>query len=141
MRRHTFFFLCLAATLWAFPCLAQKQELGAKLPEFASQVGKHRFRVSTSMEAVLKFYAAAYPPPTYARIRIAAQPNVRAFHIQNPHPKKGGWAGMNVYETQGEIRIFVVPMEEIRPPTPPPAQKNPTPSAKKLGPPPHPPSP
>jgi len=114
--------------VWALPGFAQKQELGAKLPEHALQVAKHRFRVNTPMEAVLKFYATTYPPSSYARVPLINQPHVRAFHIKNP--KKGPWAGINLYETQGEVRIFVVPAD----PSPPvaSAQKNaakPPPSA------------
>ncbi|MCL2625651.1 MAG: hypothetical protein FWD46_02380 [Cystobacterineae bacterium] len=129
MCRRILSLLWVTTALWALPSLAQKQELGAKLPEFAAQVGKGRFRTSTTMEAVLKFYSTTYPPAAYPRIRIVNQPNVRAFHIQNPNPKKGSWAGMNIYETQGEIRIFVVPAEKPQP-NPPPAKKNPTPPKK-----------
>jgi len=106
----------LAATLWALPGLAQKQELGAKLPDGATQVGKHRFRVHMSMDALLKFYDKLYPASTYPRIHIVNQPNVQALHIKNT--QKGSWAGINVYETKGEnaeLRIFVVPAEKPRP--------------------------
>jgi len=105
----------MVAVLWALPVLAQKQELGARLPESATQVGKHRFRVGMTMEALLKFYGTTYPASAYPRIFIVNQPNVQALHIQNP--KKGSWAGINIYETRGEqeeLRIFVVPAEKPR---------------------------
>ena len=37
------------------------------------------------------------------------QPGVKAFHIANPSGK--GWEGINVYETNDEVRVFVVPVE------------------------------
>jgi hypothetical protein len=103
----------VVATLWALPGFAQKQELGARLPDGATQVGKHRFRVHMSMEALLKFYDRLYPSSAYPRTHIVNQPNVQALHIRNP--QKGNWAGINIYETKGEgaeLRIFVVPAEK-----------------------------
>jgi len=114
--------ILLAALLWALPSFAQKQELGARLPDNATQVGKHRFRVHMTMEAVLKFYGKIYPSASYPYIPIANQPNVHAVHIKNP--RKGQWAGINIYETKGEnaeLRIFVVPAAPPRPAAP--AQK------------------
>ena len=40
------------------------------------------------------------------------QPSIKAVHIANPEPKKGGWEGLNVYELKGETRVFVVVSEE-----------------------------
>ena len=116
MSRRILRLVLLVASAWALPSFAQNQELGARLPENAVQVGKHRFRVHMSMEALLKFYDKLYPASTHPRIPIANQPHVLALHIKNP--KKGGWAGLNLYETRGEnaeLRIFVVPAEKPRP--------------------------
>jgi len=121
MSWQTLRLLWVVAMLWTWPAFAQKQELGAKLPDNATQVGKHRFRVNMSMDALLKFYEKVYPAATYPRIPIVNQPHVQALHIKNT--QKGPWAGINIYETKGEnaeLRIFVVPAEK---PPPAPAKK------------------
>jgi hypothetical protein len=69
-------------------------------------VGTDRFRSPTGYPDTLKFYLKAYSPERFPRTPIAALPGVRAMHIENP----GGhdWEGLNIYELNGETRIFVL---------------------------------
>ena len=39
------------------------------------------------------------------------QPGVKAVHITNPGGK--GWEGLNVYEANDEVRVYVVPPEGV----------------------------
>ncbi len=79
---------------------------GAAIPMYARKVAEQRFRVSEDWDNIRKFYAREYPSKNYPWKDIIKQPGVRAFHIQNPSGK--GWEGINVYEANDEIRVYVV---------------------------------
>jgi hypothetical protein len=85
---------------------AEVQE-GAQLPENSRKVGEHRYRSPLSYEDTKKYYKFAYPEATFQRRTIADQPGVRAFHIALPPGK--GLEGLNIYESNEEVRVFVVP--------------------------------
>jgi hypothetical protein len=86
-------------------------ELGAVLPEGSRKVAEHRYKSSTDFEGTMKFYKKTYPDFTSARKKIVNQPGVNALHIPNTSGK-GAWEGLNVYEANDEVRIFVVPAKE-----------------------------
>ena len=83
-------------------------ELGAQLPEGSRKVAEHRFKSSTDFEGTIKFYKKTYPDSASARKKIVNQPGVNAWHIPNTSGK-GGWEGLNIYEANDEVRIYVVP--------------------------------
>jgi hypothetical protein len=56
----------------------------------------------------LTFYGKQYK--TNPRKTIVNQPGIRAVHIVNDG--KGDWDGLNVYEYEGETRIYVVPRDK-----------------------------
>ncbi|MFL5260936.1 MAG: hypothetical protein ACJ79E_10785 [Anaeromyxobacteraceae bacterium] len=92
----------------AAPAMAAERAAGAHLPDEARQVEPNRYRVEKSYEDTLKFFKTVYPPAKYRRHAIANQPGVKAVHIENPEARPGAWEGLNVYELQGETRVFVL---------------------------------
>jgi hypothetical protein len=106
MRRAVSLSLCLT-TSWA---LAADGDLGAKLPDGAKKVGEHRYRAPSNYEQTMKHYKSVYGP-TYPRKNIINQPGIKAVHIVNPS-SKGDWAGINIYESNDEVRIYVVPRSD-----------------------------
>jgi len=79
---------------------------GAAIPMYARKVAEQRYRVAEDWENIQKFYGREYPRKSYPWRDIIKQPGIRAFHILNPSGK--GWEGINVYETNDEIRVYVV---------------------------------
>lgn len=95
------------------PTLAHAEDLvvhGAILPGGCTKAGEDRFNTGMSWEFVWKFYEKVYPRSKYERIEIANQPAVKAVHLKNPETS-GKWDGLNVYEHQGRVKIFVVKRE------------------------------
>jgi hypothetical protein len=56
----------------------------------------------------MKYFKTAYPSAQYPRHAIVNQPGVKAVHIANPDGH-GGWVGLNIYDANDEIRVYVVP--------------------------------
>ncbi len=84
---------------------------GVQLPDRASKVGERRYRVPQDYENTLKYYKTVYPPQTHPRRPIVNQPGVKGVHIVNPDGKT--WAGLNVYEANDEVRVYIVPADGI----------------------------
>ena len=84
---------------------------GVQLPDKASKVGERRYRIPQDWEATTKYFRTVYPVASYPRRSIANQPGIKAMHIANPGGK--GWAGLNVYEANDEVRVFVVPPDGV----------------------------
>lgn len=80
---------------------------GALLPGSAQKVGENRYRVQEDYETVVKFYRTAYPASAYPRKLIVNQPGVKATHIANPNGKN--FEGLNIYQANDEVRIYVIP--------------------------------
>lgn len=97
--------VAMSATVWA-----GEYELGAPLPEYARKVAEHRYRAPSDFDGTMKFYKTALPASQYPRKNIVNQPGVKALHIANTSGK-GGWEGLNIYEANEEVRIYVVPAE------------------------------
>ncbi len=79
---------------------------GVQLPEGAEKVGENRYRVPGDFEAAQKYFKSVYPPGQFPRKSIVNQPGVKAVHISNPSGKK--WEGINIYQANDEVRIFVI---------------------------------
>jgi len=86
--------------------------LGCQLPDSARKVAELRYHVSEDWERIWKFYSQTYPSKNYPWREIIRQPGIRARHIVNPSGK--GWEGINVYEANDEIRLYVVPAESSK---------------------------
>lgn len=99
--------LCLVAATSAW---GGEYELGAVLPDSARKVAEHRYKSGNDFEGTLKFYKTAYPPQNYPRKTVVNQPGVKAVHIANSSGK-GQWEGLNIYEANDEVRIYVVPAD------------------------------
>jgi hypothetical protein len=79
-----------------------------QFPDRTTKVGERRYRVPQDWENTLKYFKTAYPSAQYPRHMIVNQPGVKALHLANPEVH-GGWVGLNIYEANDEVRVFVVP--------------------------------
>ena len=102
--RRALFSLVMVTALGAFG----DSELGAQLPDGARKVAEHRYKSSTDFEGTLKYYKNVYPATSHPRKSVVNQPGVKAVHIPNTSGK-GAWEGLNIYEANDEVRIYVVP--------------------------------
>lgn len=82
---------------------------GAQLPDGARKVGENRYRAPGDYEETLKYYRTVYPAGTFSRKSIVNQPGVKAVHIVNPSGKN--FEGLNIYEANEEVRIYIVPAQ------------------------------
>ncbi len=101
--------LLVAVGVWAGVAAAEVVN-GVQLPDGAEKVGENRYRAPGDYEATLKYFKTVYPPGQYPRKTIVNQPGVKAIHISNPSGKK--FEGLNIYEANDEVRIFVIPAPE-----------------------------
>ena len=98
------------ALLTSLTALAGETELGAVMPEGSRKVAEHRFRSSRDWTGTWKFYNEVYPAKEFPRKAIVNQPGVKAVHLANPSGK-AKWEGLNIYESNDEVRIYVVPAD------------------------------
>ena len=84
---------------------------GVQLPDGATLVGEDRFRAPEDYDGTLKYYRQTYPPSTHRWKAIVDQPGVKAIHIE-----LGTRAveGLNIYEANDSVRIYVVPAEPTK---------------------------
>ncbi len=81
---------------------------GVQLPDRTTKVGERRYRVPQDWENTMKYFKTAYPSAQFPRRTIVNQPGVKAIHLANPDGH-GGWVGLNIYEANDEVRVYVVP--------------------------------
>lgn len=86
--------------------LTANPEPAVSLPDGAVRVSENRYKLRQDWEGALKFFKSSLPPSSYPRKPIANQPGIKALHISNG--SRGGWEGLNLYETNGEVRLFIV---------------------------------
>jgi hypothetical protein len=100
----------LAALLAA--AAAAEPPLEAPLPAGAAQVDDPgRYRSPRSWEETLDFYRRIFNQTAGVRWRnIINQPGIKAKHVESLR-KKTRWEGINIYERQGEVRIYVIARE------------------------------
>ena len=106
--------LVLAAGLvCAAPARAAGQLVvkGAVLPPGSQQVGEDRYKSPSNYKDTLTWLEKQYR--SYPRKTIVNQPGIRGIHIVN-ESGRGDWEGLNVYELEGETRIFVVSRVDSR---------------------------
>jgi hypothetical protein len=112
------------AVLWVTAAGADTLN-GAQLPDGSQKVGENRFRAPRDFEETLKYYKSVYPVQAFPRRPIVNQPGVKAVHIVNPSGKN--FEGLNIYEANDEVRIYIVPAA----PPPKPVRKPPDPKSGK----------
>ncbi|XXF75808.1 hypothetical protein P2318_22455 [Myxococcaceae bacterium GXIMD 01537] len=98
---------------------------GAQLPDGAQKVGENRYRAPRDFEGTMTYYRTAYPVGSFPRRSIVNQPGVKAVHISNPSGKN--FEGLNIYEANDEVRIYIVPVQSTA------KSAKPEPSSKKTG--------
>jgi hypothetical protein len=103
----------LLVVLWAGAVAAETVN-GAHLPDGAQKVGENRYRASDDFKGTLKHYDSVYPKSAYPRRNIVNQPGVKAVHIVNPSGKN--FEGLNIYEANDEVRIYIVPAGVVKAP-------------------------
>jgi hypothetical protein len=113
----------VVAALWVSVAAAEVVS-GAQLPVGSQKVGERRYRVPGNFEKTLEYYKSVYPAGTFTRRPIVNQPGVKAVHIVNPSGKN--FEGLNIYEANDEVRIYVVPLQA----TPAPAKPAKKPESK-----------
>jgi hypothetical protein len=99
---------------------------GVQFPDKTTKVGERRYRVPQDWENTLKYFKTAYPASQFPRRTIVNQPGVKAVHLSNMDGH-GGWSGLNIYEANEEVRVYVVPPDGVpskpKKPAPAPAKK------------------
>ncbi|HYO59884.1 hypothetical protein [Archangium sp.] len=115
------------AALWMSVALAEVVS-GAQLPDGSRKVGENRYRAPGDFEKTLEYYKAVYPVSAFPRRAVVNQPGVKAVHIVNPSGKN--FEGVNIYEANDEVRIYVVPLQ-VTPAPAKPAKKPEPKSGKK----------
>jgi hypothetical protein len=98
--------LFLLAALVVGPGAQAEVVGGVQLPNGARKVGENRFRAPADYNETLKYFRTVYPPDKYPRRSIVHQPGVKGVHISNPSGKN--FEGLNIYEANEEVRIFIV---------------------------------
>ena len=95
----------LIGALLAVPAgAAEIVDHGLRMPLGAQQVGESRYRVTSNYDETIKFFRYH---KSYKRTEIISQPGIRAINLQNDGP--GDWDSINIYEKDGEVRVFVIP--------------------------------
>ena len=87
---------------------------GVQLPDGSQRVGENRYRAPQDFEETVKYYRAVYSAGSYPRKSIVNQPGVKAVHISNPSGRN--FEGLNIYEANDEVRIYIVPLESAAKP-------------------------
>ncbi len=67
-----------------------------------------RYRSPRNFDDTVEYYKRLFRSSGGIRWRnIINQPGIKAKHLQSLR-KKTKWAGINIYETKGQVRIYVV---------------------------------
>ena len=88
---------------------------GAPILPGARKIEEARFAAGRSYDDTLEFYEKLYKGTGLVRFRaIINNPAIKAIHLQNL--KAGStWAGINIYELNGQTKLFVVKGETKEP--------------------------
>ena len=84
---------------------------GAQLIENAVKVDEDRYKSPQDWEKTLRFFRGIYGKQAGIVWRsVASTPKVKAIHIANIR-RGQSWEGINIYETGGEVFIYVIKAE------------------------------
>jgi hypothetical protein len=116
MKRNFYKAGLLGLVAWVLVGAEARAEMvhGAHLPDGAQKVGENRYRAKEDFDATIKHYKVVYPSNAYPRKMIVNQPGIKAIHISNPSGK--GFLGLNIYQANDEVRIYIVPAGDVKPP-------------------------
>ena len=71
-----------------------------------------RYESSRNFDDTVQYYYRKFRGTGLARWKnIVNLPTVRAKHLQSKQPSSK-WSGINIYESEGKVRIYVVPRAE-----------------------------
>lgn len=104
-------FLGAALLLWSSAALAENV-MGAVIPDGFQKVGENRFKANDDWKGTMDTLKKVYPFAAYPRRNIVNQPGIKAVHIVNPSGKN--FEGLNIYEANDEVRIYVVPAGVVK---------------------------
>jgi len=108
----------LAALVLAVALPAADSHIEAPIPSFAAPMQEQgRYESHQTFDQTIEHYKWVFRSSGGVRWRnVVNLPQVRAKHIQSTRPKTK-WQGINIYEWNGHVRIFVVPrlMDSERP--------------------------
>jgi hypothetical protein len=91
---------------------------GAVLDDTAKKVGENRFKSTENWEKTIRFFRTTYGGRAgIVWSTIETPPKVRAIHIANTLPKRT-WEGINVYEANGDVFIYVIKADPAGTPGP-----------------------
>jgi hypothetical protein len=94
---------------------------GAPMVPNARKIEDGRYVSPRTYDDTLEFYEKLYKGSNAVRFRaIINAPSVKAVHMQNL--KGGAWLGINIYELNGQTRLYVVKSDSA-PPAAAPAKK------------------
>lgn len=84
----------------------------APVPAGSVPLAEHgRYRSARPYDDTLDFYRRIFAQTGGVRWRnIINVPGIKAKHVDSLR-KKTNWEGINIYEKQGEVRIFVLPRD------------------------------
>jgi len=81
---------------------------GAAVIDGAVKLEDDRFKSPQDWDKTIRFFRTVYgKQPGIVWRSIASTPKVKAVHIANTR-RGGSWEGINIYETNGEVFIFVI---------------------------------
>ena len=91
---------------------AAEVPVDAPLPSGATPMeDPGRYRTLRTFEETLDFYRKLFNQTGGVRWRnIVNLPSIKAKHVECL-AKKTHWEGINIYEKQGEVRIYVIPRD------------------------------
>jgi hypothetical protein len=104
--------LLMASLTGALPELP----LDAPVPAGAAALAeKGRFRSPRTYDETLDYYRRAFAPMGGVKWRnIVSMPGIKAKHVASLR-RKTRWEGINIYERQGEVRIYIIPRDLVDP--------------------------
>lgn len=85
--------------------------MGFALPAGSVRIDENRYRLPDGFDTTAKWYSRVYKPGEYPRRHIVNQPGIKAFHVVNPN-KNDSWSGFNLYEWQGQVRLYILVKEK-----------------------------
>lgn len=84
---------------------------GAALIEGAIKIEEDRFKSPQDWDKTIRFFRTVYgKQPGIVWRSVASTPKVKAIHIANTR-RGATWEGINIYETGGEVFIFILKAE------------------------------
>ena len=112
--RHRIAALAIAGALAlsSTPAIAKKVH-GAHVLDESRPVGDDRFQSMRDWDRTLRFFRSVYGKTAgVVWRRVDTTPKVKAIHIENTR-RGQGWEGINIYETDGKIFVYVIREEPV----------------------------